>query len=325
MNKISAAFGYLKRMHSMFVPLAKKEHVALPYLYYDFIKCFMLYGCWIDGYVRGGFYKVKRCERKKRLTYGRMSKVYRYANQSYSHILNRKNEFNEYFKEFIGRDWLYSEGLTYEKFVEFCKQNPEVIVKPADGWQGDGIYKLNTARCDLKREYEKLIGGGNALIESLLHNHPDMIFGNDSINTIRAYTFIEGNGDCSLSKCILRVGAVGQVVDNYCHGGACYEVEPELGYIKSRSLQKAGGNTLLHPGTDVVMIGRRIPMWDKVVDLMFEAHRKLPKMVMIAWDVAITENGPVLIEGNENPDYDLLEMIGSTGYWPQFKKVINNK
>ena len=57
------------------------------------------------------------------------------------------------------------------------------------------------------------------------------------------------------------------------------------------------------------MLGRKIPNWDKVCDGVKQAHAMLPGCRFIGWDVAITEDGIELIEGNHNPDYELLEFL----------------
>ena len=38
-----------------------------------------------------------------------------------------------------------------------------------------------------------------------------------------------------------------------------------------------------------------------------EAALKIPELRYIGWDIAITDNGPVLIEGNEYPSYGLIQ------------------
>lgn len=57
-----------------------------------------------------------------------------------------------------------------------------------------------------------------------------------------------------------------------------------------------------------------------------EASRKaaeyLPQVGIIGWDVAITEDGIDMIEGNHNPDYELYEYLGSNGYYEVFKNIM---
>ena len=50
----------------------------------------------------------------------------------------------------------------------------------------------------------------------------------------------------------------------------------------------------------MVFEGFRIPYWNEVRELVKNVHAKLPDIRSIGWDVAITPNGPVLIEGNDN-------------------------
>ena len=38
-----------------------------------------------------------------------------------------------------------------------------------------------------------------------------------------------------------------------------------------------------------------------------EAARVVPQMRYIGWDIAITKNGPVMVEGNNLPGYDMCQ------------------
>ena len=80
----------------------------------------------------------------------------------------------------------------------------------------------------------------------------------------------------------------------------------------------------IHPGTDIVMLGYRIPNWDKVIEGSEKAAEMLPQIRIIGWDVAITEDGIELIEGNHNPDYELFEFLGSTGYYSKIKSALHH-
>ncbi len=57
-----------------------------------------------------------------------------------------------------------------------------------------------------------------------------------------------------------------------------------------------------HPDTNDKIVGRRLPDWEAVKFIGLKAHRHLPNFVFIGWDIALTESGPVLLEGNLNWD-----------------------
>lgn len=93
--------------------------------------------------------------------------------------------------------------------------------------------------------------------------------------------------------------------------------------IISKSYCANGLETDIHPGTDIKMTGRVIPFWSEVIRLCINAAFKLKECKFIGWDVAITEKGPLLIEGNHTPDLDMVEFVGSHGYLPTIKGLLN--
>ena len=48
-------------------------------------------------------------------------------------------------------------------------------------------------------------------------------------------------------------------------------------------------------------------MWQEAIDLVERAHRAFDEYVLVGWDVAFLEDGPVLVEGNRGPDIDILQ------------------
>lgn len=149
-----------------------------------------------------------------------------------------------------------------------------------------------------------------------------MCFGGNSVNTIRAHTIMDRNGEVHLLKMLLRVGVGDAVVDNYCSGGCVYEVDIESGHIISPSLAKSAEVVFVHPGTDIFMLGYQIPNWEKVKAGVIQAQKMIPENRFTGWDVAITEDGIELIEGNHNPDYELFDFVGSTGWWSKIKPFL---
>jgi hypothetical protein len=53
-----------------------------------------------------------------------------------------------------------------------------------------------------------------------------------------------------------------------------------------------------HPNSGERIEGFALPSWKDAVNLAIAAHESFPRIAFVGWDVAFTENGPTLIEGN---------------------------
>lgn len=315
--------NYFIDSHKKLRKISNKGAGNIIYLWYDFLKCSIAHGAIINHYTRGQLYKVKGCERRKSMTYRRILNTFSKLNNPEAiKILNNKHLFNAHFSPFVRRKWLYSQNMSLNEFSDLCDTNSVLIIKPEGGLEGDGIYKI--APSNELQERTKLfheLCERPFMIEECLIQHPDMVYGNTSVNTIRAHSIIDNNGNVHLSKMLFRVGVGDSVVDNYAHGGCVYEVQLETGRIISPSLKKDGTEVYIHPQTDIFMLGREIPNWDKVCEGIKQAHAMLPGCRFIGWDVAVTKDGIELIEGNHNPDYELLEFFGTKGWYSKIKSL----
>ena len=72
---------------------------------------------------------------------------------------------------------------------------------------------------------------------------------------------------------------------------------------------------LAHPDTGIKFKSMKIPYWEQCIDLVCTAHQKLPRIVGIGWDVAITPTGPVLVEGNNYFGFTVLQVHGVPYRW----------
>lgn len=316
---------YIKKTISWLNKLAKDENLSKCWVYWDYMWAVIIHRCLIRQYVIGEFWKKSNPERSKCLTYNRIVKLFaKYNNPEYIHYLNEKPDFNTYFKDFVHREWLNSETATETDFIAFIKKHDSVIIKPVDGVEGGGIRKFVLSKnqetniselfAELKIEH--------VIVEQVIIPNKRMVFGNTSVNTIRTHTFLDTNGKAHVLKAILRAGVGDSVVDNYAQGGSIYEVDLQTGVVCSQGKSKAGDNHIIHPGTDIVMLGYKIPHWDHVMRISCEAAEHIPQIGFVGWDVAITENYCELIEGNHNPDYELFEYLGSNAYYEKIKSII---
>jgi D-alanine-D-alanine ligase-like ATP-grasp enzyme len=60
-----------------------------------------------------------------------------------------------------------------------------------------------------------------------------------------------------------------------------------------------------------------------------QAAKKIPEVRYIGWDVAFTENGPVIVEGNEYPGYGLLQFYKlknkKTGHLKEISDILGDE
>lgn len=295
----------------MLKDLHQRESISLLYLWLDYIYAFLFHGCLIKQYTIGGFYKIKRFKMKEVMTQKRLDTIIdKYNSWKQIPKLANKGTFNALFSPWVNRKWLLSKELSKDIFLDFVRVNKVFFVKPLDSQEGNGIqsYK-NLAKSEAESLYNE-VKGGNFIIEEAITQHKDMCFGNCSVNTIRIITCLDTKKNAHILRAALRAGVGDSVVDNFSAGGVLYNVDVENGIIDNEGICINGQTYIYHPGTEICMLGYEIPMWSTVLETVKEAAKVLEKCRFIGWDVAITDNGVELIEGNHNPGLFTLESIG---------------
>ena len=190
--------------------------------------------------------------------------------------------------------------------------------------QGIGIEKVYvTDNTDLKILYEEL-KRKNVLLEEIVQSNPNVVFNNKSLNTIRVYTVLDKNGKPQIIKTILRVGIGDSVVDNFHAGGVIYNVDIESGRIINAGYNRDGLH-FYHPGSDIFMLGYQLPNWNELIAYVKELVLVIPECKIIGWDVALTTKGLDVIEGNHDPDSELIELFGGEGRYYEICKLLGEK
>jgi hypothetical protein len=136
--------------------------------------------------------------------------------------------------------------------------------------------------------------------------HPFLIrIAPHTTNTLRVVTFLDRSNEVHVQFTILRAGRRGNTADNWEQGGVSIAVDRATGVLGRGVLKPKYGGTWMerHPDSGVTFSGLELPYWGEVLDLCSRAAKASPGLRTVGWDVAITPDGPVLIEGN--PDWDL--------------------
>lgn len=157
------------------------------------------------------------------------------------------------------------------------------------------------------------------LLEEIVRNCDELASINPtSLNTVRATTLIQKDGTPRIMSIILRVGAPGSHVDNWGAGGVGYNFDIETGVCNMYGRDKKNRPYVYHPGSNVQMIGFKLPRFEELKQYVYELTKVFPAARYVGWDIAITPKGFDLIEMNcpaghdmfqsfDNPVYDLMK------------------
>lgn len=223
------------------------------------------------------------------------------------------------------------DGVTYDmkgnqrKFSELVDlENVDYFLKKVDGECADGVFHITSMD---QLENFKFLSGKYVLQERVIQ-HPEMnVLWDGAINTCRVCTLYDGK-NVSILSAVLRVGTkASRPVDNWAHGGISVGVH-EDGRLVDFGVYKPGygGRAYEHPDTGVKFCEFIIPEYEEVKKLCIKAHLLMREIPAIGWDIAITPNGPLIIEGNDNWEISLMQASnhGLKKEWNQFIKDYTN-
>lgn len=236
-------------------------------------------------------------------------------------LFNDKPKFNAAFAKFIRRDWLYIPAGSDEDILAFLAGHDRFLLKPCTGSQGRDISLHDRAATDpaaFLAEYR----AKPFLMESFIRQHPALAAVNPgSVNTIRLITAQKG-GRVQFIGAGLRCGGAEQFVDNFHHGGAAYPIDLELGIVTGPGRDLDGNPLLRHPTTGHIMPGLQIPFWSETKTMIQEAALMAGPVGYIGWDIAVTEAGPELVEGNVNYPGTFIIQLDGPGAWQRLRALM---
>ena len=335
MSRLTFFFKRLVRMdwHKMWKMtgvIQKRSGKSRVWLLRDMLRCGIKYNAGYMDYMIAEMYRLNDEQKRSVITRGISNGIVRRMNdKAYWHFFDDKTEFNTLFADEIGRKWLRSDDqLTEEQLTAFLNGLPAVLYKPLEGSSGVGIEKFERSawEADPHAFYQRIRGMGDAVLEELLVQHPDMArMCPTSVNTVRVATLL-GDKQEGIVYAFLRIGN-GKVMDNVDQGGMAARVDLDSGKLLTVAADKAGNVFDHHPMTGTPIIGFTIPYFEEAKQMCLEAMRKVPQVRFVAWDVAITPDGPIFIEGNSFPSHAVPQFAAhypdGIGILPEFRKFID--
>ncbi len=322
----------LSRLKSVLDEVHEKSGQSRVYTFFDMLHCAIRYGAAYHDYLIFAFYDMDAKHRDTYVTRLRNKKILSLLNDpQYEYLFTKKNEFDRRFRAYLGRDFRDVADLTYDDFAEFMAGKRRIFAKPNVGESGSGIERLEAqsfAGLRQMYDYVKDPARGFGVIEEELIQHPALskIYP-CSINTYRIVTLVaEGVAHCVYAAA--RFGNNGKFVDNAekGNGGVYCPIDQEREVICGVAHASDLTNYDRHPYTGVLLLGYPLPFVQEAVALVKRAAMEVPQIGFVGWDVAITPDGPVLVEGNVYPGHDFWQLPEHTpdriGLWPYYKKLL---
>lgn len=304
--------------------VAKESGRSRLYVIIDSLISVFKYGTLFTEYQAMSFIFRPKENRKTILTVGEHLRLLKKYNGAGKSIFLNKTDFNEVFNLYLGREWINANKASEEEIKRFISKHRPIVMKIPNGCSGKQVYVTKLEDGD--NEILKKIKEGFILLEECIQNCQEIKALNPtSLNTIRIVT-VQDKDYFDIICASLRIGAKGSKVDNISMGGTAARVDIKTGTLCSEFRANK------YRQIETSQIGRDergfvIPFWNETMVMVKNASKLVPDVHIVGWDVAITPNGPSLIEGNDSFDSSLLEnyaLSTETGIKDKFLKSLAN-
>ncbi len=221
---------------------------------------------------------------------------------------------------------------TREDLLAFLRRlDRPVFGKPLGGRWSLGAASLEGY--DAARDAVRTLGGSSIGVEALadqiagfaaegylfqerLIPHPTLaeICG-PAVGTVRLLTAMTKDGP-ELMAAVWKVIGGGNIADNFWRkGNMLAAIDGESGAV-TRVASGLGHEAVTHethPDSGLPLPGLALPHWQEARALCLSAATALAGLRLIGWDIALTGNGPVIVEANTLPAFNLHQIATGRG------------
>ena len=209
-------------------------------------------------------------------------------------------------------------GMTYPFFSKPVTGTWSVGVAAIDAREGDELVAATGARIAIDAfiaEISEFFADGY-LFQERITVHPEIraICGN-GLSTVRVILMIDDEGARFLHA-VWKITSGDNIADNFWRtGNMLAAVDLEDGTVQRvvRGVGPDQEEIETHPASGRPLKGITLPEWPRIKDICVSACQAFPGVKMQAWDVALTEDGPMLLELNIAGDVNLPQIARGRG------------
>lgn len=169
------------------------------------------------------------------------------------------------------------------------------------------------------RAIREKYSGQSIIFERKIEQHQLLAkFNQETVNTIRVLTY-----DNKVISAAIRFGRKGNYVDNTAKGGIAISLDIETGKFGAWGMREYElEHYYEHPDSHVKFDGTIMEYWQEAKKLVEKVSYLLPYYRSVGFDIAITPDGPIVIEINTGAGIYLSQMGCEYGLKDVFK--LNN-
>lgn len=273
----------------------------------DMLYCFFAYGYSPNEYLCYEFENKSLAERRAFVS-DRESVIFAYRVNERTGLMLflDKMKTYEYLKDYYKRDAIaVSSEKDYHKFCDYVEKHAKVVKKVVSESCGRSIELIDTTKAEPKKLFADMLSQGKIILEEPIVQHPSVAALNtSSVNTVRCLTIHTDKG-IEIPWCFMKVGRAGSFIDNGGAGGILVGIDPATGIFNTDGYDETNMRYSHHPDNGIEFRGFQLPEWEKMLEICREMALKIPEVGWIGWDMAYSQAGWVVVEGNS-----LSEVIG---------------
>lgn len=313
--------GNYKKFLNELKEVKKANNKSVTLMFIDMAFTALFLGMGLSDYLNYRLYDKTFKEKKEYVSTRTQSTFYKkFSPREYSEPFYYKPKFHEVYKDYAKRDY-YIPMVGIDSLQKFIDKHKTFVIKPVDGLGGHLVSKVSMDDFEnIDTLYNNLIDKRLFLEELIVQNKKWGLICPGSVNTLRVMTKnINGNPDIFFIAA--RIGSGKSIADNFHQGGFGVTVDFEQGILVGNGTSKALEEYEYHPASNIKFDGYKIPYFNEIKEMTIELAKINTKVMVVGWDVAITENGPCIIEGNRRPGYDLIQVTSKKGRMDLIRKM----
>ena len=226
----------------------------------------------------------------------------KYNSKEYIEYLNDKLVFNDKYSEFVKRKWLNPQVASLDEIEDLLKGQSKIVLKRSKGTIGQDVLVLDLNGTSGKELKDKCLRERYNLMEEFVVQHEKLqSISPNSLNTIRIMTHLNEDNTVDVLGAMLRMG-ITKKTDNFSTGGIAASIDISSGIVNrdAVSVDITQPSFIQHPVSQMTIKGFEIPFWEECMTMVKAVAKKYPYNKTVGWDIAVREDGPILIEGNHN-------------------------